>query len=128
MDATLTAFLSAYSPDMQAIALKMRTLILDALPDMIEQLDVSARIIGYGYDRTYKGMVCAIAPQTSSVNFMFSKGNLLPDPDGLLEGTGKLARHIKMRTLADLERPGVQTLLLSAATLTRDGMHSSNKK
>ncbi len=37
------------------------------------------------------------------VSFCFTGASKLPDPDGRLEGTGKDMRHIKLRTLADVD-------------------------
>src|SRR6266705_4697055 len=34
---------------------------------------------------------------TSHVNVGFFQGATLPDPDGLLQGTGKFMRHVKLR-------------------------------
>jgi hypothetical protein len=51
---------------------------------------------------------------------MFSTGVEVEklDTAGLLEGTGKRARHVKVRTLEDLKRPGLSTLLRAAAART----------
>jgi hypothetical protein len=57
---------------------------------------------------------CWIQPNKAHVNLGFNYGAELPDPDGLLEGTGKLFRHIKIRSIKDLERPGVRKLLEKA--------------
>jgi hypothetical protein len=51
------------------------------------------------------------------VNIGFWDGVSLPDPEGLLEGTGKRARHVKIRSLPDLERPAVRVLIKSAVAL-----------
>jgi hypothetical protein len=40
------------------------------------------------------------------------------DDSGLLEGTGKKARHVKVRSLADVAEPGLGILLTEAANLT----------
>jgi hypothetical protein len=45
------------------------------------------------------------------VNLGFFHGVDLPDPDGLLEGTGKKLRHIKIRTLADTDAPATRALI-----------------
>lgn len=37
------------------------------------------------------------------VGVEFSKGALFQDPDGLLQGKGKLRRHIKLTTVDDIE-------------------------
>ncbi len=51
------------------------------------------------------------------VTFGFHFATSLPDPQGLLEGTGKNIRHIKLCTLGDLEQTGLRELLLAAAHL-----------
>ena len=53
------------------------------------------------------------------VTFAFMRGAVLPDPEELLEGTGKFVRNIKLRTLADVKRPGVQTLIAEAVMLNK---------
>jgi len=113
MSSELEHFLRPYSPVIQQLALKLRTLIREVMPDAIEQLDPPAHLIGYGLDRTYKGLICGITLHTAHINLMFARGTDLPDPEGLLVGTGKRARHITIRQEADLERPGVQTLLVA---------------
>lgn len=35
----------------------------------------------------------------------------LDDPDGLVEGTGKRIRHVKVRTIDDAERPALRRLI-----------------
>lgn len=45
------------------------------------------------------------------VSFEFAKGHALHDPDGFLEGSGKMRRHIKLRGLADVETKKCQTFL-----------------
>jgi hypothetical protein len=55
-----------------------------------------------------------ITLHTAHINLMFARGTELPDPEGLLLGTGKRARHVTIRQEADLERPGVRTLLVAA--------------
>lgn len=117
MNDDLNVFLSAYTREAREIALCLRTLVLDVFPDSIEQIDPKSGIIAYGYDRTYKGLVCAIAPHSKHVNFMFSKGTQLPDPSKLLDGTGKHARHVKIRSEAETQNPALRALLEEAIQL-----------
>jgi hypothetical protein len=119
MTETLEALLSASSEDVQAIARRARALILDIFPDAIEMPDESARLIGYGTDRTYRGLVCGIALQREYVNLMFARGVELPDPAGLLQGTGKRARHVKLRRVEDVDNPAVAALVEAALGLHR---------
>lgn len=103
--------LASYSPNVRELALKARDLVLNAAPELVEQVDAPGKLIGYGWDTTYKGTVCVIMPLKAGVNFGFARGTSLPDPAGLLEGTGKNARHVKLKTLEQLDDPALRDLL-----------------
>ncbi len=51
------------------------------------------------------------------VTFGFHFGTSLEDPEGLLEGTGKNIRHVKLRAVEDLEQKGLKKLVQAAARL-----------
>ena len=55
-----------------------------------------------------------IMPFRSSVNLGFFQGASLIDPQGLLQGTGARLRHVKLRTVADTQQPGVRALVEEA--------------
>jgi hypothetical protein len=118
MDEDLEALLATFEPSVRQVARTARALIQDVLPGTIEQVDMPDRLIAYGRDRTLKGLVCGLALQRGYVNLMFAKGTQLNDPEHLLEGTGKLARHVKLRTIEDVGRPGVRALIEQAGGLT----------
>jgi hypothetical protein len=56
-------------------------------------------------------MICVIMPLKAAVNFGLPRGAELPDPDGLLEGTGKRARHVKVANVAQAGAHGLRALL-----------------
>jgi hypothetical protein len=114
MSDELEPFLAPYTPEVRALAWKLRALIREVMPEAIEQLDPPAHLIGYGLDRTYKGLICGITLHKAHINLMFARGAELPDPEHLLAGTGKRARHVTMRREADLENPSVLRLLRAA--------------
>jgi hypothetical protein len=109
--------LAPYSDNAREIALKTCALVKKLIPDSIEQVDMASNIIAYGYNRTYKGLICAVAPQKSYVNLMFSRGVDLSDPAHLLEGTGKRARHVKLSTPAELDAVALKQLILESVRL-----------
>ena len=53
------------------------------------------------------------------VTFGFLRGTSLPDPEKLLEGTGKNLRHVKLWTVEDLKRPALKKLIVEAAKLNK---------
>jgi hypothetical protein len=74
----------------------------------------SAVAIGYGpTDRLSEG-ICHIAVYSKHVNLGLNRGTLLPDPQGVLEGTGNWTRHVTLTSTADLDRPEIRALLRAA--------------
>jgi hypothetical protein len=65
------------------------------------------------------GPLCFYMLQKEHVTFGFMRGAILHDPEKLLEGTGKYLRHVKLRSVADVRRPAVRSLLEEAAELNR---------
>ena len=122
MTAEFEQFLAPYSPEIRELAWKLRALVLEIFPDAIELPDPPAKLIGYGFDRGYKGLVCGIALHKAHVNLMFAQGAELPDPAGLLSGTGKRARHVKIRQPGDADRPEVRALVEVAVARKRQSL------
>lgn len=51
---------------------------------------------------------------TAHVDVGFFHGTVLPDPTGLLEGTGKFMRHVKMRPGDELAATALRSLIRAA--------------
>ena len=51
---------------------------------------------------------------TSHVNVGFFRGAELADPQGLLEGTGRLMRHVKLRPGTEVDRVALPRLIEAA--------------
>ena len=65
------------------------------------------------------GPMCFFMVEKYHVTFGFLRGTSLPDPAGLLEGTGKNVRHVKLRTAEDVKEPALRRLLEAAARLNK---------
>lgn len=87
------------------VYLNLHALILEALPGVFYSVDCKDGVIGYGvHQYGYNGWgMLALAAHTNWVTLMFMKGVDLHDSEGLLEGTGKKMRHVKLRSLKDVE-------------------------
>ena len=95
------AFFADRSEDVRQLALACRDVVLDVFPDAIETAEGAE--IGYGFDRGYRGLVFTISPTRDRVTLGVVDGASLPDPAGLLEGTGKRHRHVKVHDAAGLD-------------------------
>ena len=57
---------------------------------------------------------CGVFAYTEHVSIEFGRGCDLTDPYRVLEGSGKLRRHIKVHTLADIEAKHVRAYIRQA--------------
>src|SRR6476660_3822551 len=57
------------------------------------------------------GPLCCFMVGKEHVTFAFMRGAALPDPDKLLEGTGKGVRHVRLWSFAEVKRPAVKKLI-----------------
>jgi hypothetical protein len=64
-----------------------------------------------------KAPFCFYMVGKNHVTFGFHFGTSLPDPEGLLEGTGKNIRHVKLPNVEGLKQKGLRELVLAAARL-----------
>ena len=66
-----------------------------------------------------RDLVCLVGAFSRHVGMEFWRGSSIPDPDHLLEGTGKNLRHVKLRTVAEAGSPRLARLLGRAVALDR---------
>ena len=111
------AIMAEASPDVRHLARHTRALIRDVYPNIVELPWPKQRVIGYGVGpRKMSEHFCYVAVHKDHVNLGFNYGAELPDPEGLLEGPGKLLRHTKIAAAEDLARPALRALLETAST------------
>ena len=113
--AEFALLLSAYPRDVQALTRAARKLVLAVLPEAIEQVDPPDRLIAYSRGDKMKDIVFTLMPLKAGLNLGVANGTSLPDPAGLLQGTGKRHRHVRLATLEDAANPALRALLETAA-------------
>jgi hypothetical protein len=97
--------------DVKQIARAVRSLVLERMPGVVEWIDTGNGLGAYGTEKKMSALLFAIIPHKSHVNLQFADGVELDDPDGLVEGTGKRIRHVKFRSLEDVDRPAAHRLV-----------------
>jgi hypothetical protein len=108
-DPQLLGFLEAYDRPIADLALALREIILEEVPDASESIyQVYTVAIWFGFSGKMKDMFCYIATNAAHINLGFPRGSTLPDPNRVLEGDGKAMRHIKFASHRDLERSFVR--------------------
>jgi hypothetical protein len=107
--------LAAYDPAVRELALAARRLVLELVPGLTEQVDLKSRLIAFSRGPRLADMVCVVMPLKAGVNLGIAGGATLPDPEGLMKGTGKRHRHVRLSRLSDLESPPLRELIRLAA-------------
>ena len=71
-------------------------------------------VIGFCPDDRASHVINSIATYSKWINLYFFEGDNLPDPEGLLQGTGTTVRSIRITDAKDLDRPAVKALMAAA--------------
>ncbi|MBK8986262.1 MAG: DUF1801 domain-containing protein [Chloroflexi bacterium] len=107
--------LHSVDPTLAQIAYRLREIIITLHPQTIEVIRLGDNAASYGLGpKKMSEAYCYIMPQKQWVNLGFYHGVALPDPQGVLEGSGKRLRHVKVHSLAAIEQPAVSALVAAA--------------
>lgn len=113
---TFSDLLKISDPCMHAIAKELRDSILSRSPRIIEEIRLTDRAACYGVPESGQTrFFCYIFPCTHWVHLGFYKGINLPDPSGLLHGTGKELRYVKVSSLEEARLPVLRDLIKRAS-------------
>lgn len=112
---TFDELMALIEPDFRPICRKLRAIITQQHPEFVEIIWEKQRIASYGIGpKKMSEHYVYIAPHKNHVNLGFYHGAALSDPDGLLEGTGKMLRHVKIRDEESAEDPHIGALIAEA--------------
>jgi hypothetical protein len=113
-DTAFDQLVETRSPLVRELAVRTRELVRRELPDGVLEA-VDGVDVGYGWTPGYRGMICAIGVHADWVNLALADSAAFPDPAGLLRGTGKRHRYVRIADLSDLDQPALVELLRAAA-------------
>ena len=121
--ATFDDYLADQAPANQAIIRALRRFVKAAAPALTETVKYSNGCWVAGTEP-----IVYVYSDVGFVHFGFVMGASLKDPRGLLEGTGRSIRHIKVRAPADIDRPAFTVLLKQAVRLRRQPRRARSKR
>ena len=117
----LLEFLRRHERAVRGVALGLRTAVLEEMAPCHEYIFTMRQTVVLLYgptDHVIEDCICMIGVHRKHVNLQFTQGTELADPFGVLQGKGKRMRHIKVRSLPDLDRPEIRAYLRQARTQT----------
>jgi hypothetical protein len=98
------AFFDRLPQPQRGLAEALRRVVRSADPGLVESIKWG--MPWYGKGAGLAGEVCYISVHNDHVNLGFPRGTSLTDRGGMLEGTGKRMRHVKIRDEGDVQ-PGL---------------------
>lgn len=112
---TFDDLLAITSDQMRPIVIALRELVLSVHENAIEVVRLGDRAATYGVGpkKMSEGHTYVL-PYENWVNLGFYRGAELPDPQGLLDGTGAKMRHVKVRTVEQVSDPALRQLAAAA--------------
>ncbi|MBI5516881.1 MAG: DUF1801 domain-containing protein [Deltaproteobacteria bacterium] len=114
---TFDDLLNTTNTSQQPTMKRLREVILELHPSACEVVRLGDRAATYGLGpRKMTEGYAYLQPHDGWVNVGFYQGAALPDPRGLLEGTGAKMRHVKVRSIDEAERPPLRALLKASFT------------
>jgi hypothetical protein len=113
--ARLDELLSEYTDEIHALMYEVMGMVDARLPGATRMVysNWNATVVAYSPDGKSRHAVCSVAAYPRWVNLFFAVGPDLPDPHGLLKGTGSTIRSVRIAASPDLDEQ-VRALLDAA--------------
>jgi hypothetical protein len=110
----IDAYVQRKNAALQNLALELRKLVKKTLPASREAINP------WGVPTfDLEGPLAIMMIGKNHITFGLIRGTSLTDSKGLLEGTGKNLRHVKLSDAAQLRNPHLHKLIIEAAALNR---------
>jgi len=119
-DATLArqldGFLARFPPPMARLTRAVLKTMRARLPGAVEMVydKANALVVGFCPGDRASNVITSMAVYTNWINVYFFEGDSLPDPDGILQGSGTMVRYIRVTSAADLDRPTMKAVMAEA--------------
>jgi hypothetical protein len=117
----LASFIAKFSPKDQQLIRAVRRAMRQRLPAANELVydNYNFFVIGYSATERPSDAIFSIAARANGVGLCFMHGARLPDPAGILQGSGNQTRFIRVESAGVLARPEVEALIAAAIGRSR---------
>lgn len=112
----IRALMASWPAPLRPLALELRARVLDVAPEVAEKEAFHA-LCYYKPHAPYGaigGNVCLVALKDGRLEIAFLHGASLPDPERLMQGTGKAKRRVPIATSRDVARSALAALIRAA--------------
>jgi hypothetical protein len=114
----LAGFIAKFSPAIAREARAALTRMARLLPAGAVRMvydNYNGLVVGFGPNERASDAVVSILVVADHVTLCFiDDAPSLPDPDGLLQGDGRVVRHLRLASARDLDREPIRALVMTA--------------
>jgi hypothetical protein len=120
-ESRLRSFIEKFSADDQRLIRAVRSALRRRLPTAHELVydNYNFFVIGYSPTERPSDAILSIAAGASGLGLCFIHGAGLPDPKGLLLGSGRQTRFIRLESARQLAHPDVEALISEAVARSK---------
>jgi len=120
-EARLAGFVAKFDPKNQSLIRSLRRAMRRRLPTANELVwdNYNFLVIGYSPTERPSDSVLSLAADANGAGLSFYRGAALPDPHGILQGSGVQNRFIRLESAKTLARPEVEALIAAAVARMR---------
>jgi len=112
----VAAFIAKFDPAIAKLVRSCRSVVRKRYPSAIELVydNYNALAIAYSPTEKMSDVVFSLAVYPRGLDLYFMYGRSLPDPNGLLQGSGTQGAFIRLESVATLDEPKVIDLIQRA--------------
>jgi hypothetical protein len=120
-EAQLRGYIAKFDPKTQKLIRSVRTALRKRFPTANELVYDYGFSLVIGYSPSEHGIesVVSTSARGDAVSLYFNRGPELPDPKGLLRGSGKQVRFIPLEAASRLAHPDVKALIAAAVDVSQ---------
>ena len=115
-EAELAGFIDKFTPEMAKAIRAVRAALRKRLPTANELVydNYNFFVIGYGSTERASDCILSLAANAKGIVLSFYYGSTLPDPSGILQGSGSQNRFIRIARAEDLAKKENEALIAAA--------------
>ncbi len=112
----LAGFIAKFEPEMAKFIRSVRAALRRRMPTAHELVydNYNFFVIGYSSTERTSDCILSLAADANGIQLMFYYGATLPDPHGLLRGSGVQNRSLRLHRAEDLKKPEIEALIAAA--------------
>ena len=112
----LAGFIDKFEPELAERIRSVRATLRKRLPTAYELVydNYNFFVIGYSATERPSHAIVSIAANAKGIGLAFYYGATLPDPHGILQGSGSQNRFVRITRGEDLKNPQIEALIAAA--------------